>query len=138
MRMKQIIIVTNERDKLENETVGRGLYITWCPFDIKEVQRVRDQSNLIFLCVKDEDPNELKRISLYLRDLCIEEEKLLYLYGNQQDVDDMRRRLPVLYIRKIVYSHSAPFSALLDDLNDLIRETEPYGPTILFLDDNTE
>ncbi len=136
--MKQIIIATNDRERIERQLSGRDLHVTWCPMTIEGIQEVRDRSNLMFLVAKDEDEDELKRIGLYLRDLCIEYEKILYIYGNRRSVDILRARIPALYVRKSGYTIKEPFSLLLDDVAAMEQDESVDLPALLILDDKTE
>ncbi len=104
MFLKQIIIATNYREKLEDITLGMGFYITWCGLSVKEIQNVRDQSNVIFLCPGDESAMDLKKIGLYMRDLCVDDEKIVYLYGSQTGVDGLLPYIPVLYVRRYEFA----------------------------------
>ena len=79
--MKQIIIVTNHKDRYQKDIPESSLYVTWCDFSVDALLAVRDRSNLIFLLMDHEKYDDLNNMALYLRDLCIEEEKILYIYG---------------------------------------------------------
>ncbi|MCR5674817.1 MAG: hypothetical protein K6G16_03830 [Lachnospiraceae bacterium] len=137
--MKQIIIATSDREKIEKEIgENRDIHVSWCDLTIEGIQSIRDRSNTLFLCLRDEDEDELKKIALYLRDLCIEDEKILYLYGNRVSVDLISARVPSLFVHMAVYMMKMPFSRLLDDLDTREQETAEHRPTLLILDDNTE
>ncbi|MCR5179083.1 MAG: hypothetical protein K6C95_08905 [Lachnospiraceae bacterium] len=139
MQLKQIIIATNDREKLEKATLGKGCYVTWCALELDDILRVRDRSNVLFLCPKDEEEDDLKRIGLYLRDLCIEDEKIVYIYGSRRGVDILVSKMPVMFTRMYSYASQMPFTVLLDDLAVMEKEMgSDDRPAILLLDDKTE
>ena len=138
MFLKQIIIATNYRSKLEDVTLGKGFYITWCGLSVKEIQNVRDQSNVIILCPVDENEMELKKIGLYMRDLCVDDEKIVYVYGSHAGVDSLLPYIPVLYVRRYEYATKNNFSVLMDDLALLEKDEKSSKPALTFMDDDIE
>ena len=139
-KRKQIIIATNAREKLAGSPVETRFYVTWCGLTVKELQQARDRSNVIFLCPmgEAEDEDELKKLALYLRDLCIEDEKILYIYGAKLPVDLIHSRVPDLYVRMAHYTYQRTFSLFLEDLAALDEEMSGNLPTLLMMDDDTE
>lgn len=135
--MKQIIVVTNDREKYEKAFPAREFYITWCLLSIQELIQIRAKSNLILLCLDHEDVNTLNRIGLYLRDICIEDEKMLYLYGNKEDVDTMTTLVPSMFIKKAVYSF-VQFPRILEEMVVNEVKTENAKPFCVIIDEDME
>ncbi|MCR4589223.1 MAG: hypothetical protein K5668_00185 [Lachnospiraceae bacterium] len=135
--MKQIIVVTNDRQKYEKEFKQIDFYVTWCPFSVSALLNVRDRSNLIFVCVSDEEFDDIKAMGLYLRDLCIEDEKVVYFYGNKSGVDQLSTLVPSIFIKKTIYSH-VHFSMVIEDLMN--EEVYPDNKKLKFvlIDDDSE
>ena len=111
--MKQIIIVTNHKDRYQKDIPENSLYVTWCDFSVDALLAVRDRSNIIFLLMDHEKYDDLNNMALYLRDLCLEMEKYVYMYGNKEDVDTMKSKIPAIFIKKTMYSFSH-FDLLMD------------------------
>ncbi|MCR5687431.1 MAG: hypothetical protein K6G58_05365 [Lachnospiraceae bacterium] len=134
--MKQIIIVTNQKDRYERE-IPEDLYVTWCEFSVSALIKIRNRSNLIFLLMDHEKHDALDEMAIYLRDLCIEDEKYIYMYGNKEDVDTMRSKIPSLFIKKSMYSFSH-----FDILTDIIIQEEVIAengrPVFLLIDNDSE
>lgn len=135
---KQIILISNERQPSEDRLTEEGFLVTWCPFEITRIMEVRDISNVLFLYLHEEDNDDLKRIGLYLRDLCIEEEKILYIYGRYEGVDLISSIIPSLFIRRAAYAFSEPFSALVEDMKGLTALSQGHLPGLLIVDDDIE
>ena len=135
--MKQIIIVTNHKDRYQKDIPESSLYVTWCDFSVDALLAVRDRSNLIFLLMDHEKYDDLNNMALYLRDLCLEMEKYVYMYGNKEDVDTMKSKIPAIFIKKTMYSFSH-----FDLLMDLIVQEEVIAengkPVFLLVDDDNE
>ncbi len=135
--MKQIIIVTNHKDRYQKDIPESSLYVTWCDFSVDALLAVRDRSNIIFLLMDHEKYDDLNNMALYLRDLCLEMEKYVYMYGNKEDVDTMKSKIPAIFIKKTMYSFSH-----FDLLMDLIVQEEVIAengkPVFLLVDDDTE
>ena len=135
--MKQIIVLANDRSKYEKALSFRDLYVTWCPFSVEELIRIRERSNVILICMDHEKYNDLNRMGLYLRDMCIEDEKSLYLYGNKDDVNTIASLVPSLFIKKTLYSF-AGIEKIVNDIvaGEVIRENGK--PIFLMIDDDRE
>ena len=134
--MKQIIIVTSDRAKYE-ASFKNDFYVSWSTFSIPDLIKFRDRSNLILLLVGNEDFETLKTMGLYLRDLCIEDEKLLYLYGPKNNVDIITSLVPSLFIKKALYSH-VHFYVMYEELIKNDVNPDRKKPRFLILDDDTE
>ena len=137
MNMKQIIVVTDDRERYEKTFPARDFYITWCAFSIDDLIKKRANSNLILICMDHEDRNTIKRIGLYLRDICIEDEKVVYLYGNKDDVERMSSFIPSMFIKKKMFSF-AQFDRMTDELLTNEVKPEEVKPICVILDDDME
>lgn len=135
--MKQIIVVTNHQDKFEKEFAGTDIMITWSALSPEALLAVRGRSNILFVCLDHENHDDLVKIGLFLRDICIEDEKILYLYGNKSDVDEVSSYVPSLFIQKSLYSF-ADFVQIRDDLVRDRNESDTGKPVFLIIDDDTD
>lgn len=135
--MKQIIVVTNKKEQFENRIPGSYFHTTWCGFSVEELLKVRDRSNLIIMIMDHEDHDSLSKMGLYLRDACIEEEKMLYLYGNKEDVDTMTSLVPSMFIKKSMYSFE-DFDKLEKELMEKEVNVDKGKPCCAIIDDDSE
>lgn len=135
--MKQIIVVTNHRDKFEKEFAGGDFAVTWSALTVEALLAVRGRSNILFVCLDHEKHDDLVKIGLYLRDICIEDEKILYLYGNKADVDEVASYVPSLFIQKSLYSF-ADFVQIRDELAKNTALLDKDKPVFLIIDDDTD
>lgn len=135
--MKQMIVVTNDRKRYEKAFDSRYFYITWSTLDVEDLLSKRSSSNLILVCMDHEDEIALKKIGLYLRDICIDDEKIVYLYGNKEDVDTMSALVPSMFIKKKMYAFTH-FSMLVEKLVDSEVRKENSKPYCVILDDDVE
>ena len=135
--MKQIIVVTNHKDRFEKEFAGSDFMVTWCELAVESLLPVRGRSNILFVCLDHEKHDDLVKIGLYLRDICIEDEKILYLYGNKADVDEVASYVPSLFIQKSLYSF-ADFVQIRDELAKNTAQSDKGKPVFLIIDDDTD
>ena len=135
--MDQIIVIAGDKSKYEAEFKKNGFYVTWSSFELEEVIKIRDRSNIILVCAVDEDYETLKKLGFYLRDICIEEEKTLYLYGRKEKVDIIKDLVPSLYIKKVVLYHVA-FSTIPGEILKQELMPDRNKPTFLIIDNDTE
>ncbi|MCR5301554.1 MAG: hypothetical protein K6E49_03845 [Lachnospiraceae bacterium] len=135
--MKQIIVITNDKTKYVKDFPERKYFVIWCEFSVEQLQAVREKSNLIVLCMDHEKTDDLKRMGLYLRDLCIEDEKVLYMYGNKEDVDLVKSLVPSLFVEKTLYSF-AEFTQIIDEIEKSGVATENGKPVFLIIDEDRD
>ncbi len=136
--MKQIILLTSEKDKYEPIFKENGYYVTWCPMSIEELIKVRDHSDVIFVCATDENSEFLKDMGLYLRDLCIESEKILYIYGKREAIQILRSRIPTIYIQQAEFSDAKSLPVMLKSLSELNEASSSDKPGLLIIDNDNE
>ena len=135
--MKQMIVVTSNRGKYEKMFPDGYFRIIWCEFTMDDIITKRAGSNLLLLCMDHEDHNTLNRMALYLRDVCIEDEKMLYLYGNKEDVDYFSSLIPSMCIKKALYSFSH-FDLFVDEIVQREIGIENEKACCVIIDDDTE
>lgn len=133
--MKQIIVVTNNRDKLEERFQKKYFYVNFCDFSVEAFQKIRDRSDVVFVCMEHEDKNEVLRLSLYLKDVCIEYEKTLYLFGNVDDVEIVKTYVPHLYIKNSRYAFEG-MDPILEELSG--PDSGITKPGFLLIDEDME
>lgn len=61
--------------------------------DIGEISKIENMPDIIFLYL-DEDSKEKSNVFIYLRDLCMEKDKLLFLIGYQDDIREIKDMIP--------------------------------------------
>ena len=135
--VKQIVVVTSSREKREPLFRDHDFFITWCPFSVEELIKVRHRSNVFGLFLDDEDSDTLSRMGLYLRDLCLEDEKMLYLCGTKEEVKEFKSLVPAMFIKKSINNFSL-FEGFMETL--LTNEVKPHKgrPTLTIIDDDAE
>ncbi|MCR5672889.1 MAG: hypothetical protein K6F87_04140 [Lachnospiraceae bacterium] len=135
--MKQIIVVTNAKEQYGKDFVRKDLHVTWCTTDTTELIKLRGRSSAVFVCTDHEERPKLEKLGMYLRDLCIEDEKTVYLYGNMEDVNLLASLIPSLYIRNKAYSFS-PLERFVSELEHDDPESEVEKPCLLVIDEDSE
>lgn len=138
--MQQILVVTSKKEKVEKAFNRRDLYVEWCPMSLGDIISERAKSSIFFLCVFDDDPDEIKRIGIYLRELCIEEDKIVYIYGNEEGVMILKSYIPSLFVRMACYFYAVTLDSLVDDLSELekITNSSEKRHNILIMEEDLE
>lgn len=135
--MKQIIVVSDHREKFENAFSNMDIQATWCGLSVEELIKVRGRSNIIFVCMDHDDSKTIEKIGLFLRDICIEDEKMLYIYGSKENVDALSSFVPKLFISKTVYSF-VDLSRTVEELIGDVNESDSGKPCFLLIDNDSE
>lgn len=135
--MQQFVVITNRRKYYENTFKSKGYYVNWCDLDLNAIISVRDRSHVFIFCLEEAESDLLDRIGYYMRDLCIEDEKMVYLFGRKESVDHLKNLIPSLYIQKALYLYGTT-NALMDELKLLEESEEANKPALLIVDDDRE
>jgi len=133
--MKQIIVATNVREKYQKYFPEKEFYVNWCDVSTDALLKIRDRSNIIFLCMEGIDKDELLKVALYLRDACIEDEKHLYVYGNLEDVNRIKAHVPAMYISKSEYTINGFKEIVLEIIRTEVND-QADKPGILIIDND--
>ncbi len=95
---RHLIVVTKGIFKNSNAFSDMNFLPVWCDFDVIELGRVKSSSSDILLVLSDMGEHLPLQFFMYLRDLCIDEEKNLYLYGPKRTVLKVKKLIPSLFI----------------------------------------
>ena len=137
--MKQIIVISSEKERYATLFEKAGFHVVWSSIGVKDFQEVRDRSDCILIIVSNGDRRELEKLACYLKDVCIEEEKNVCLYGDMEGVDLMSDKIPSLYIVKKAYMKDVTINRLVVMLKaecgwiDNVQKKK-----MLFIDDSAE
>ncbi|MBR5116824.1 MAG: hypothetical protein IK096_07135 [Lachnospiraceae bacterium] len=135
--MQQIVVITNRRKYYENTFKMKGYYVNWCDLEINAIISVRDRSNVFVFCLEDADPDLLDKVGYYMRDLCIEDEKIVYLFGRKDSVDHLKNVIPSLFVQKALYLYGTT-DMLMDELKQMEEAENKNTPALLVVDDDQE
>ena len=112
-----------EREEYEVESIGP---------DIKEIEGIKDESDIIILFLWD-DIYEKRDALIFLKDMCIEEDKTLFLIGNRQEFEVIENIIPeVIVARK--FERPVNVEDIIEELDR--RASEEKKKNILVVDDD--
>lgn len=100
----------------------RGFYPVWCAIDISKINSVAEKSELFFLIAPEHLNDSYYAAVNYLRDLCLEEEKTVYQYGNESMNAYIRKAIPSLFLRGCYLFPEEDPGLVLSEVAELERE----------------
>ncbi|MBE5870588.1 MAG: response regulator [Lachnospiraceae bacterium] len=105
-------------------------------FNVKEIGAIKDMADLMILYADDDIRKEHGAL-VYLKDLCLEEDKLLILIGSKQEIEDISAYIPPHLLADVV-ERPLDMNFFIDKINTLMDEEqiEQRKKCILLVDDD--
>lgn len=89
---------TNVRRVGSNVFEEQAMQPIWCAYKIEDVIAAKDSTDIFLLFLPEKPNRDLRQICFYLRDICIDEEKMVYLYGGKDMLAYARSIIPGMMI----------------------------------------
>lgn len=104
--------------------------------DVSEISRLEDKPSLLFLYVSDFSTVD-NEVLVYIRDLCMEEEKMLFLVGYKQDLLEIKAMMPIQIIGGM-FERPINARAIGEELNRIVNreESKMKKKQVLVVDDS--
>lgn len=110
----------------------------WCEYNISEIAAVKGKTDFFFLILPEKLSTDLLQICYYLRDICIEEEKTVYIFGTQELIPTVKSAIPKLFISGVFEKGKDEIAATISQISqDIIKKKTPTI-NILMIDDKQE
>ena len=138
----KLAIISGNKDS--TRLVSRGyleknnLEPIWCDLNIKEVSEAKGKTDIFFLVLPEEDNAMLQQVCFFLRDVCIEEEKSVYVYGSQEMIDVVRLVIPKLFVAGAYLRKEFLISEVIDQIVKGFKSDAQRKKNILLLDDSPD
>ncbi|MCR5733255.1 MAG: hypothetical protein K6G22_01490 [Lachnospiraceae bacterium] len=116
----------------------RGMTVAWCDCEVPDIVSVSGIVSTYIVLLPAEFDMKLHQICFFLRDLCLEEDKTLYLYGSEEMIAKVREIIPKLFILGMYDSTKVPFKEFVDEIDKDFRELTDPLPNLLMIDDDKE
>lgn len=110
----------------------------WCEYNISEIAAVKGKTDFFFLILPEEISTSLLQICYYLRDICIEEEKTVYIYGVSELIPTVKSTIPKLFISEIFEKGKDEIADAVAKIAQEVLKKSSMALNILMIDDNQE
>lgn len=139
--MASILFIRKEKNFMTSAITGglikAGFNVLEEPVNVKSIQRYKDDCSLILFYTDGLESMEyLTPVLNCLKDLCLEENMLLYLLGELDEFQYICKTIPEA---SLCYSMVRPLdmSKLISDMNKYTSEDFSQKKNILIVDDDT-
>lgn len=105
-------------------------------FDLTEISQIENKPSLIFLYLDEQSTSKVD-VLVYIRDICMEEERMLFLIGYAPDVEEVKKMMPQEIIGGI-FERPLNVKSIGEKLNSIVAkgELEERKKHILVVDDS--
>ncbi len=110
--------------------------VTETPFQVKEIGQNQKAADIIIIYADGEIASYQSTL-VYLRDLCLEENRLLVLVGNREEIQHVCERIPE-HLLTAVFERPLDVNAFIERVNSVLDEEslEQRKKSILIVDDD--
>ncbi len=138
----RILIVSNDRsilvDSLANDLTEAEVRAIICKPDVREIEAKRESIDIALLFI-EEIPPEIKKALVYIKDVCVDNDKPLYLVGYKDALDRVEEFIPSECVKK-EYPRPVDAKKILSDLldeADMLRYRDTQKKILVVDDDVT-
>ncbi len=117
---------------------AQGLTPIWCEYDISDISNAKRITDYFYVLLPDEKDIKLDQICHFLFDICIEEDKTVYLFGSQRIMPFVTSIIPKLFVSGVFIKGQIEVYETLKIISKDIKVKSALLPNILLLDDNPE
>lgn len=105
-------------------------------YDLTDISQIEDKPPLIFLYLDEQSTSKID-VLVYLRDICMEEERMMFLIGYAPDVEEVKKMMPKEVIGGI-FERPLNIKTIAEKLNSIVAkgELEEKKRHILVVDDS--
>ncbi|MBO4336520.1 MAG: response regulator [Lachnospiraceae bacterium] len=138
--MTSILLIRDEKTFMVNALVKNlnenGYQVFDVPFHVKEIGLYQDSIDIIVVYGSGEMTSNQSAL-VYLRDLCVEEDKLLIFIGSKQESDDISTIIPAHLFAEI-FERPLDMGHLIEKIDSLSdeKQLEQRKKCILIVDDD--
>jgi len=91
--MKRQVLFIEEKESFISRAIcenikAEGIDVTSCKPDITDISKISELPDALFLSIEESIKNN-SELLIYLRDLCVEKERLIFLTGYGGDIDEV-------------------------------------------------
>jgi len=138
--MSSILFVRKEKNFMTS-AIANGLSkadfnVNEQPLSVNVIQRFKDECAIILFYTDGiEGLDDISSILVYLKDLCLEENKLLYLLGDPNDFSFINKTIPQASLCDTM-ARPLDMNRLIDDMHKYTSEDFSQKKSILIVDDD--
>lgn len=138
--MKKHVLVLYEKKTIPQRTIeeylnAHKLLPVWCETDFKVFVENKDLTNLILFYLPEEIDNDVRMLLFYLRDICLDEEKVVYLVGSREAFKQIEGIIPKLFIAAKYDRAKGKITDIIDRINADIIQSEGSRCNVLMVDE---
>ncbi|MCR4691925.1 MAG: response regulator [Lachnospiraceae bacterium] len=138
--MSAVLLIREERtfmvNALASNLLDSGFEVREVSFDVEEIGKYQESSNLLVLYA-DETISENQSVLVFLKDLCVEKDKMLVFIGNKPEMEDISPFIPSHLFTEI-FERPLDMNHFVERINAMTSETEidQRKKSILLVDDD--
>ena len=136
MAMDHLIIIGENASQYTTILHDSSFYPVPCKPEPMSLTKVRAMSTYILWILEHETPEMIIKMSIYLTDLCIEEEKFIYIYGPKNLVDIATEKIPKLYVMGTYFKYEHKLETAVQNIRKNVSRYTPDKKHILMVDDD--
>ncbi len=113
-----------------------GFETTFCKLDVSEISKISDRPTYVFIYADEKAVEETEAL-IYIRDLCMEEDKRIFLIGYTEEIERIKDMIPSEYLGEC-YERPINVKKISENLKMMatVSSSEDLKKHILVVDDS--
>ncbi|MCR4924142.1 MAG: hypothetical protein K5931_09070 [Lachnospiraceae bacterium] len=116
----------------------RRITTFWCEFKVDDIIAVKDGVEGILLILPEEEDFSFSQISIFLRDMCLDEEKPLYIMGSEEMTKRVKKYIPNMLITGLYMKENITIPNMIADISSTVSGSDKQLKGLLLVDDDTD
>ena len=134
-----VCMIENDHNKFRADYLeSKGIETVNAGFSVDSIALIKNQSNLFILMMPDSYPLSIKGICLYIRDLCLEEDKTLFICAGDDVMAEVKKDIPKLFITGTYRPSGEMMMQLSNDILACFSNNVIARRSILMIDSDLE
>ena len=141
--LKPIVVLTEKGIRKDAPTyiadhfIESGFYPLWSSFQIADVTKVKDKTELFLLMMPKTMSDDAKQICFYLRDIGIDEEKVVYICGSADMLSQAKKLIPSMIVKGSYEIEAGEFGFVPHEIRRSCPDMEGKKGCLILDDDKT-
>lgn len=117
---------------------SKGINIANADFSTNSIATIKNQSNIFILMMPDHYSTAIKGACLFIRDLCLEEDKMLFICADADVMEEVKKDIPKLFINGTYRPSGEMLMKLSDDILACLSDKVTEKKQILMVDNDLD
>ncbi|MBQ7677675.1 MAG: hypothetical protein IJT32_05520 [Lachnospiraceae bacterium] len=135
--LPKVVGASNRPSYIADHFMGSGFYPILCGYEVAQIAREKDNVDNILVALPNVVDDGVRQVLFYLRDMCIDEEKGVFLCGGKDSLKKAKRIIPAMILMECYEIVKGEMDYVASQMGKAFTR-DGIKPGCLILDDDLE